>query len=78
MTYYFENTSDSIRLSLRYGDGKLKRIAINPKSMIEIPQDFTTDEIKECLVNFKDLRVVDKPAKREELDEPQQKEEINK
>lgn len=66
MTLFFENTSDSIRLSLRYGEGKLKRIAINPKSMIEIPLDFSTDEVKECLVNFKDLRVVDKPAKKEE------------
>lgn len=78
MTLFFENTSDSIRLSLRYGEGKLKRIAINPKAMIEIPLDFSTDEVKECLVNFKDLRVVDKPAKKEEIKEPPKSEEGDK
>ena len=78
MTLFFENTSDSIRLSLRYGEGKLKRIAINPKAMVEIPLDFSTDEVKECLVNFKDLRVVDKPAKKEEIKEPPKSEEGDK
>lgn len=78
MTLFFENTSDSIRLSLRYGEGKLKRIAINPKAIIQIPLDFSTDEVKECLVNFKDLRVVDKPAKKEEIKEPPKSEEGDK